>query len=97
MTISNELKLSELHPCSACDGPLGGIFYILESNMAIINAQEANQVLGLTQMFKGALGLAETMASEDKPVKTESELKNRLLLCNKCYVQPITIARLVEK
>ena len=97
------MRLSELRPCDNCGGVLhqGGIFYVLRFSIAVINAMKANQVLGLTQMLGGALGLAEAMAPEDDVVAVgmdeDPELKTEWLLCPACSMGEIDLGRLLSK
>jgi hypothetical protein len=59
-------------------------------SLALIQAQETNQVLGLTTMFGGNLQLAETMAPEADVVRIagdqDRELMHEFLLCQLCVV-----------
>lgn len=100
------MKLSELRPCDACGGKLksdmAAGFYVVRFSLAIFKPQAVNQVLGLTQMFGGALGLAEAMAPESDVVivagDQEPQLMNELLVCMDCFLmKPLDIAILGEK
>jgi len=96
------MKLSELRPCDACGGPHHGQFYVLRMSLAMVKPRAANQVLGLTQIFGGALGLAEVMAPEAEAVMilgdAEPALWSEYHLCNSCTLeQPINIALLMSR
>lgn len=84
------MKLSELRPCDYCGGPLTGkdkrcpVFHVIDRRLATIDPVEANQVLGMTQYFQGALGLAEIMGPAD-PVKV-SYVTETALVCNDCAI-----------
>ena len=100
------MKLSELRPCDSCDGPLrtpmNAGFYVVRSSLAIFKPAAANQVLGLTQIFQGALGLAEAMAPDPDVVLVagdeQPELLEELLICGECYLgKPLDLPILVEK
>lgn len=99
------MKLSELRPCASCGGTLdGGIFYIVWSSVAVIDAHAANRTLGLTQFFGGTgagLQLAEAMGADADCVKigsdVEPNLKTFLFLCTSCYCADVNLAVLAEK
>jgi hypothetical protein len=81
------IKLSELEPCSFCDGPLGTVFRIVEVKHAIVNLKNANQTLALAQGFGLGLQLAEVMgAGGDRGVEVleNEEAVTRLFCCQDC-------------
>lgn len=86
------MKLSELRPCDSCDGPLikpgFATFYVVEVSQALLVPHAGNQVLGLTQMFRGSVALAEVFAPEPDVVNVmgdeDPELSTELLLCPEC-------------
>jgi hypothetical protein len=92
--------------CDGCGGPLQrppiGNFYVVRASLAIVNPGPARQVLGLTQYFNGALGLAEVMApaAEDAIIVAgdkEPGLMTELLLCFDCWTRPLCLSDLAEK
>jgi hypothetical protein len=97
------VKLSELRQCDGCGGPLVNPpnirFDVVRLSAAVVIPSAANQVLGLTQVFHGALKLAETMAPEPEVVKLlgdeSSDGWDELLLCSDCYFGP-SLGRLHE-
>ena len=99
------MKLSDLRPCDACGGKLksdmAAGFYVVRFSLAMFKPQAANQVLGLTQIFQGALRLAEAMAPEADVVMVcgdeEPALMTELLVCMDCFLKPLDIALLSEK
>lgn len=78
------MKLSDLTPCALCGNPIAPIFYRVTAEQLMINASAANEMLGLTQMFGGALELAEVMGSQ--PDVTLSLQKNSILVCQDCFI-----------
>lgn len=99
------MKLSEIHPCDNCGGKLGPVFYVLRFSSAVVNAREANEVLGLTQYFGGALGLAEVMAPRDEVVHVamdddDPEIRSLMIeaiICNDCYTSKLVLGLVAEK
>lgn len=97
------MKLSELRPCDACGGVIAPQFYVLKLSLAIIDAREANNTLGLTQMFGGALGLAEAMSPTPNAVKIAGEhdarLWDTLFLCRDCVLlkEDLDLGQLLAK
>ena len=87
MSGSRTLKLSDLRPCDGCGGKIAPLFYVVRTEMAVVNTVDANQVLGLRQIFQGSLGLAEAMAPAE-PVKLGGpELTTELFFCQECYLE----------
>lgn len=84
------MKLTDLRPCDACDGPVGQQFYVVRSCLAFVAPVAGNQVLGLARMFQGNMQLAETFAPDADCVKVagdeDPELWTELLLCQDCYL-----------
>ena len=102
------MKLSELHPCDGCGGPLlkpGQIqFYVIRSTSALVSPRAFNEVRGLSTYFQGALGLAEVFAPEPDVVKLVADEKidgqdgwreGEILCCFDCYCEK-PVAHLVE-
>lgn len=63
------MKLSEAKPCAICGGPLlgqphVGSWYVVRVSQAMVMPRQANQVVGLAQIFQGSIGLAEVMAPD---------------------------------
>lgn len=91
------MRLSELRPCDYCGGALTGkdgrcpVFHVVDRRLATIDPREANQVLGLTQYFQGALGLAEIMGPLSDPVKV-SYVNETALVCNDCAIAKLPSA-----
>lgn len=99
------MKLSELRVCDSCRGPLlapgGGItFRVVRVSMAVVSPRAAREVMGLSMMFGGALGLAEAMAPEADAVKILADHGTpwtELFLCQDCYcTRDANLASLVE-
>ena len=96
------MKLSNLRPCDNCGGSFkGGIFNVVRMSLAFVSPRAANQVLGLSQMFGGALGLAEAMSPEPEAVKIgmdeDKTLMTEMLLCQECFMSNLNYAVLAEK
>lgn len=67
------MKISDLKPCACCGGPLlnppVATWYVIRLSQAMLHPRHAREVVGLTQIFNGAMGLAEGMApAADKAV-----------------------------
>lgn len=94
------MKLSQLRPCDKCGGSINPTFYVVRSSQAMILANHANTVMGLSQMFRGNLALAEAMAPQPEVVVVlgdeDKNLQNEIILCQRCYAFG-DIAGLVEK
>lgn len=94
------MKLSELRPCDKCGGKIAPVFYVVRVSLAIVTPA-ANTTLGLNQMFRGNLALAEVFTSEPHPVKVAGDedpnLMTELFLCQNCYVGEVNLAMLAEK
>ena len=95
------MKLSEIRPCDNCGGKIAPAFYIVKTSLVMFNPQETNQVLGMTQYFGGALGLAEAMAPEADVVKIAGDEQERLwdkiFICMDCFCKGFNIAQIIEK
>ena len=96
------MKLSQLRMCDNCDGPVKQIFYVVRLSLAAVSPNAFNQVAGLTQMYGGALGLAEVMAPDADVVKIAGDedkaLMKELLICQECYMtKPLDLPILAEK
>lgn len=98
------MKLSELKPCAACGGPLmkppAGCWYVVRVSTAIVNPAAARQVMGLSMMFGGAMGLAEAMAPQpEKAVlivgDEEPSCMSEFHLCLDCV--PTELLGLIER
>lgn len=90
------MKLSELKPCACCRGPLlkppTGNWYVLRQSIALIKPRAAQQVVGLSMMFGGALGLAEAMAPDAEAVAILCDEPGggkaaEIHVCFDCYVR----------
>lgn len=78
------MKLSELKPCPLCGGKISPVFYTVKVQQMMLDTRAANQVLGLTQIFGGALGLAEAMAPvDDVTIKLQEE---ETAVCQDCFL-----------
>lgn len=95
------MKLSNLRPCDNCGGKIAPLFYVVRTSIAVINPDAANETLGLTQMFRGSLSLAEAFSSKPDAVKIggdeNKELMSEIFLCQNCYFGDVNVAVLVEK
>lgn len=86
------MKLSEFKPCDVCGGTLGMLFYRVTVEQKMIDASEANQVIGLSIMFAGRLGLAEVMApAADVTIDLQT---NTTIVCDKCAYE-ISLVRVL--
>lgn len=96
------MKLSDLRPCDACGGKVAPVFYLVRFSVVAFNPQSVNEVLGLTQYFQGALGLAEVFAPDPEVATVamdSAEFKDlavELFICSACYTRPIVLAELAE-
>lgn len=90
------MKLSQLKPCASCHGsllkPPAGNWYVLQQSIALVKPQAFNQVAGLTQMFGGALGLAEVMAPDAEAVailcdQPDAPKAAEIHICFECYTR----------
>lgn len=88
------MKLTEVHPCDGCQGPLLnpgiGNFYAVRSSAAMIDRRAWNGVAGVNQILGGnALGIAEDMAPDAQAIKVLGDLDPALyahaLICFECY------------
>lgn len=96
------MKLSELRPCDNCGGSFkGGFFEVVRTTLAFVKPSAAQQVLGLTQIFGGALRLAEAMAPESDAVviamDNDKLLMTEIFVCQECFMKPLNYAALAEK
>lgn len=95
------MKLSEIRPCDNCGGKVAPQFYLVRGTLALFSPQAANATLGLTQMFGGALALAEAMSPDPEVVKLASDhdksLQSELFLCQTCYMGDVNLALLNDK
>ena len=99
------MDIKDLHPCNACGGPVGGLFYVLSYSIAVVKVHEVNQLLGLQQMLGGgpqAGAIAAVMAPSTDVVEVAMDspehrtLMIERFLCSDCYLKPITLALLTE-
>ena len=89
------MKLSELKPCALCGGPLVArqglaTWYVLRVSQAMVSPRAASQVMGLSQIFGGSLGLAEVLAPDaDGAVMIFGDKDPRLMqelhICFDCF------------
>lgn len=95
------MKLSEIRPCDNCGGKIAPNFYVIRSSLAIFNPHETNQVLGMSQYFGGALGLAEVMSPQAEVVKIAGDeqegLWEEIFVCMDCFCKGFNIAHTIEK
>lgn len=98
------MKLSDVRPCDNCGKGLAphGFFYVLRVSYAFIAPKAFNATMGLTQMFGGAVRLAQAMSPDPEVIKIAGdenpELMTELLLCQDCVLmQDLSIAYLMEK
>ncbi len=80
---------------------MGTTFHLVKHSIVAVNAQKANQVLGLTQFFQGHIGLAEVMAPEVDVATIAGEFNKALwsefFLCQECYYSKgLCIAELMQ-
>ena len=96
------MKASELRPCDNCGGPLVPAPYRVRISQGMFNARATNTVMGLTQHFRGHLGLAEVFAPEPEVLlffeDKEPALCTELLLCQECVtMKDLSLALLMER
>lgn len=97
--------LLDLRPCDNCGGPVGTLFYVVRSSLAVVNAQTVNQFAGMHQFFGGkaaaalvenfvpGVGIAVTVAGDQDPA-----LMTELVICHSCHFgQPIDLPLLIER
>lgn len=95
------MKLSEIRPCDNCGGKIAPLFYVLRISQAMF-MPSTNEVLGLTQCFRGALALAEAMAPEPEVVMVlgdeDKALQTELFICQECLtMKALDLAALMER
>lgn len=97
------MKLSDLRVCDNCHQVLApqGQFYVLRVSMAFVSPNALRQVVGLSEMFGGALGLAEVMAPDADVIKVvgdeDKSLMSEFLICQKCVLYgPVDVALMLE-
>jgi len=97
------MKLSQIRPCDNCGRKIAPSFYVARFSIALFNPRATNEVLGMTQYFHGALGLAEIMSPRADVITVAmdeaqgKELMVELFVCAECYLQPLCLAELAEK
>jgi hypothetical protein len=77
-------------------------FYVLRISLAMFSQQAANEVLGMAQVYGGALTLAEAMVPQPEVVKVLGEVDPLLWveirLCQKCFLHGgLNLAELWEQ
>lgn len=101
------MKARELHPCSGCGGSLGGIFHVIEVDVAVLDAGACRRFAGLTMQLDGHEALASVMGPDEDLAHLASEtegphgaearkLARRLLVCMKCQTT-LTVYELLEQ
>lgn len=98
------LKLSELEPCSFCEGSIAPLFYVLDIKFGLFG-RGTNQVLAMSNFFgggAGALQIAEAMSpGANEAVLVAEDVKQlgiRLFICQKCFLEEeVGLARAVER
>ena len=94
------MKLSQLRPCDKCGGKITPMFYVVRVSLAVVKADAANATLGLAQMFRGNLGLAEAFSPQPDAIMVvgdeEPELRTELFLCQNCCMGEVNLSELVE-
>lgn len=99
-------KLSDLRPCDACCGPVGGTFYVVRHSIAVVNVAAVNEFVGMSQFFqhRAPAALIENFAPEtargftvamDEP--EFSPLGEELFICPTCYGQPLDLQLISER
>jgi hypothetical protein len=97
------MKLSKIRSCDNCGGKITPSFYLVRYSIAVFNQAAINEVLGMTQYFQGALGLAEAMAPRADVVTVamdeskHSALMVELFICANCYAERICLAEIAER
>lgn len=91
------MKLSELRPCDRCRGPVGLVFSIVRTSLAVVNQKAAREVVGTAGILgglsnPGALRVAEALAPQAEAVVIAGEkdpnLWSELVLCLACANDP---------
>jgi hypothetical protein len=85
--------LSDLRPCDACSKPIGMLFHVVRTSMAIVNATAVRQYAGMRQFFGGgsdALVLNFVPSANDgftiaMDEKEHRELMSEMFICNNCW------------
>lgn len=99
-------KLTDLRPCDNCSGPVGLIFQVVRTSVAVVNHQAVNEYLGMHRFFGSkahdalvmnfapAAHKAITIAMDEAEHK---ELTTELFVCMTCYSTGIDLPVLVER
>lgn len=99
-------KLSDVRPCDHCGGSIVHGFWVLHLSQAMFNANNANAVLGLNQMFGGgpqlrALPIAETFAPGDAVLvfgDKDPTLYTTAIICADCFLmRPVDLAIVFDR
>jgi len=78
-------------------------WYVVRASMALLRPDAAREVMGLTMMFNGALGLAEIMAPRPEQaiaigMDEDKRLMTEMHICFECWTRkPVVLAELVER
>ena len=97
------MKLTDMRPCDDCGATYEiGMFYILDSSLAIFKPEAINQVMGMHRYFQGqAIHLAEMFSPDPDIVLIASDddpkMNTRIFLCQDCFMGEVRLASLVEK
>ncbi len=86
MTRHGEMRLSELRPCDLCGGAIAPIFYLVDVQVAVVDAQATNTTLGLRQALGGSMVLADAMGPGGEVRLGGPELTTRLFVCQGCHL-----------
>jgi len=100
------MKIRDLKPCDNCGKPIGIIFYIVRSTIAVVKQESIREYVGLSLMLGSGL-LAETMGGhQDSVVDLLADQKDEngkplgwreAFLCGDCHGSDLNIAALAEK
>jgi hypothetical protein len=96
--------LSELRPCDNCGGPIGLLFYVVRTSLALVKPQAVREFFGMHQFFGGgaSLELVENfapsarhgviVAGDDLPAAM-----NEFVICLTCIAKPLDLQMLTAR
>ena len=83
----------EIRPCDFCKGPITPFFYVFDVSMAVVNAPNANELLGMHQFFQGkSLEMAALFSPGSREMATilnDPESRTRLYCCQDCLTKKL--------
>ncbi len=95
--------LLDLRPCDQCHGPVGGMFFVVRTSLALVKVDAVNEFLGMHQFFggKASPALVENFApraAEAVVVAGDKEpsLLTEIVVCRDCFSTPLDLELLGE-